>query len=116
MIIRYGFCNMLLLFRLSSPTPPLGICNLSRFWLFCLGSSMFLLPKIFTFIYSLSVPDEGYSRNASYALHLISTFLLCILAICCLMMTICVLLFHKDIQVCIISLMVVNDYLLYLHF
>ena len=36
----------------------------------------FKSTKNFTNILALRVPDEGYSRNASCALNLISTFLL----------------------------------------
>jgi len=38
--------------------------------------SVLLLPKIIwvSNLWILSVPDEDYSRNASCALHLISTF------------------------------------------
>jgi len=48
--------------------------DLSRFWLSCLGPLVLLLPKLSKRTI-LSVPDEGYSRNASCALNLISTFL-----------------------------------------
>ena len=40
----------------------------------------FIAPKFLIYLLSnlsiLRVPDEGYSRNASFALNLISTFLL----------------------------------------
>jgi hypothetical protein len=44
------------------------------------GVILFIAPKHFFIIWFsnisiLSVPDEGYSRKASYALNLISTFL-----------------------------------------
>ena len=43
---------------------------------------LFLLPNTYIFwlsnISTLSVPDEGYYRNAPCALHLISTFSLCV--------------------------------------
>ena len=53
----------------------------SRFWLFCLGTLVFIAPKDFKVIWlsnslALSVPDESYFRYVSWALHLISTFLL----------------------------------------
>jgi hypothetical protein len=61
---------------------PSGIGDLSRFWLSCLGPSILLLPNtLFNIIIwpsnlsILSLPDEGYSRNASCALNLKSTFL-----------------------------------------
>ena len=45
-----------------------------------LRSLLFLLPKTFSLfdfknILALNVPDEGYSRKASYALYMISTVL-----------------------------------------
>jgi hypothetical protein len=56
---------------------------LSRFWLFCLGPLVLLLPIIWLSGLSiLSVPDEGYSRNALCALNLIATFLLHLAATC----------------------------------
>ena len=64
-------------FCLNSGTPPSGICDLGGFWLIYLWPFGFLAPKdLFQMIWlsnilALSVPDEGYSRNA---LNLISTF------------------------------------------
>jgi hypothetical protein len=56
------------------------ICDLSRFWLYCFGRLVLLLPKLWIIWLShlsiLSVPDEVYSRNASCTLNLKSTFLL----------------------------------------
>jgi hypothetical protein len=50
------------------------ICDISQFWLSCLGPLVLLLPKfqiIWLFNLSiLSVPNEGSSRNASCALNL----------------------------------------------
>jgi hypothetical protein len=49
----------------------------SLFWLSCLGPWVLLLPKLNIIWLSklsiLGVPDEGYSKNASSALNLIST-------------------------------------------
>ena len=58
--------------------PPSGMGNLSQLWLSCLGPLGLMLPKILIAWLSnlsiLSIHDEGYSRNVSYALILISTF------------------------------------------
>jgi len=47
--------------------------DLNRFWLFCVCRLVFLLPKLFNYLASnlltLSVLDEGYSRNTSCALN-----------------------------------------------
>jgi hypothetical protein len=50
------------------------------FWLFCLSLLFFLLPQIlelfgFQIFLLFRVPNEGYPRNASYVLNLISTCL-----------------------------------------
>ena len=42
---------------------------------------LFLLPKTFTNILALGVPDEGYHRKTSCALSFISMFLLDIMAV-----------------------------------
>jgi hypothetical protein len=45
-----------------------------------LGLLVLLLPKIIWFsdLSTLSIPDEGYSRNVLLTLNLMSTFLLCL--------------------------------------
>ena len=63
-----------------------GTDVLSRFWLFCFGPLVFLLPKTFQVIWltsllSLSVPDEGYYTNVSCVLNLILTFSLLYLTV-----------------------------------
>ena len=49
-------------------------CKKENCWLSCLGSLVFMLPKIvwLSNLFALSVPDEVYSRNASCSLNLIS--------------------------------------------
>jgi hypothetical protein len=59
-----------------------GIGDLCRFCLSCLGALVYLLPIRFLIIVlsilsTLSVSDEGYSRNVSCALNMISTFFSC---------------------------------------
>jgi len=53
--------------------------DFSRFWLSCLGPLVLFFPKLqiiwLSNLSNLSVPDEGYSRNKSCALNLISAFL-----------------------------------------
>ena len=60
---------------------PLDIGNPNRFWLSCLSPLVFFqkdyeiirlsnLRYSLTFILTLSVSDDGYSRNTSYALRL----------------------------------------------
>jgi hypothetical protein len=56
--------------------PQTGIGDLSRIWLSSLDPLVFLLLKTVCNLLTLSVPDEGYSRNASRALNQISTFIL----------------------------------------
>ena len=61
-----------------------GIGDLCRFCLSCLGALVYLLPIRFLIIVlsilsTLSVSDEGYSRNVSCALNMISTFFSCIM-------------------------------------
>jgi hypothetical protein len=50
-----------------------------HYWRYCLGPLVYLLPKHkiiwFSNLSTLSVPDEGCSKNTSCALNLISTFL-----------------------------------------
>jgi hypothetical protein len=50
-----------------------------RFWLSCLGPMVLLFPKLLNYLASHSCAfkllDEGYFRNGSCALNLISTFL-----------------------------------------
>ena len=58
------------------------ICNISRYWLCCLGPFAYLLPKLFFFyylavhliIFLLIVPDKGYTRNTLCTLNIIFTF------------------------------------------
>ena len=57
-----------------------GICYLSRLWLFCVDLLLLLLPIVLknnlAFLYfDIDRYDEGYSRNASCAPIVISTFL-----------------------------------------
>jgi len=56
---------------------PTGIGDLSPFWLSCLSPLVLLLPKLtiiwLSYLSILIIPDEGFSRNASCALNLIST-------------------------------------------
>ena len=56
-----------------------GIGDHNRFWRSCLGPWVSLLPKLeIIWLSNLSifgVPEEGYSRNVSCTLNLISTFL-----------------------------------------
>ena len=58
----------------------LCVGDLNQCLLSCLGPLVLLLPKlciIYLFcVLILSVPDEGYSKNALGALNLTSTFLL----------------------------------------
>jgi len=49
--------------------------DLSRVWLSCLDPLVYLLPNISNLLI-MGVPDDGYSRNASFALNSIYTFLL----------------------------------------
>ena len=69
---------MYVLFNHGSPRSEM--CDRSRFMLSCLGSLVFLLPKHLNYLASnhltLSIPEEGYSRNVSCVLNYISTFLL----------------------------------------
>jgi hypothetical protein len=56
------------------------ITYIRRSWLPCFGTLTFLLPKTFNLFgfqifIALSVPDDGYSRDAPSALYSISTFL-----------------------------------------
>jgi len=49
-------------------SPTSGVCDLSWFWLSCLGHVGLLTSKDLKFILAsdlltLTVPDEGYSRN-----------------------------------------------------
>ena len=60
-----------LLLKLNPP----GIGDLSIAWLSWLEPFVFWSLRVFKYL-ALSVPDEGYSRKASCALNLISTFLL----------------------------------------
>ena len=60
-------------------SPPSGIGDINRCWLFCLGSLIYFLAKLlklFAFpIFRFSAsPDEGYARKGSCALNLMSTF------------------------------------------
>ena len=63
-------------------SPASEICDFIKFCLSCLGSLVFLLPRILDYgiwlsnILAKSVPDESYSRNVSCAPKLISTFLI----------------------------------------
>ena len=67
---------MYALFNRGAPRP--GICD--GFRLSCLDSLVFLLPKQLCYLASnhltLTIPNEGYSRNVSRVLNYISTFLL----------------------------------------
>jgi hypothetical protein len=80
--VRYIYYWKLLFLNniIINKTTHSGICALSRFWLSGLSPLVLLLPKrLITWLSNLSilsVPDEGYSRNACCALNLISTFLL----------------------------------------
>ena len=62
--------------------PTLVHDNFSQFWISCLGCFGFIAPIYCSIVLnssistlSVHVPDEGYSRNVSYTLTLISTFL-----------------------------------------
>ena len=64
----------------TSVSPHTDISDHYRCWLSCLVPLVLLLQNLYIIWLSnlpvLSVPDEAYSRNASCALNLISTFLL----------------------------------------
>jgi hypothetical protein len=54
--------------------PPSGIGDLSRFWLSCFGRSQIVLICWLSNDMTMSVPSEGYYRNALCGSNFISTF------------------------------------------
>ena len=70
--------NEIIIKTQNEDSPPSDIGDRSRFWLYCIDPFVLLHPsaiKLFGFpIFRLRKKPEGYSRNASRALNLISTF------------------------------------------
>jgi hypothetical protein len=71
---RCGICLLLILLKYSIIPWLYWLLSSSRFWISGLGPLVFLSQRLSN-ILSLSVPDEGYYRNVSCTLNLISTFL-----------------------------------------
>jgi hypothetical protein len=74
--------NVLLSLRHWRPLSSLSILFRRFGWLSCLGALVYLLPIrvliiVLSILLTLNVSDEGYSRNVSCALNMISTFFSC---------------------------------------